>query len=93
MHEVSVPFDFLLHHLHLPSLIPHQPQAVPATLQTPRGYCALRYKEMVSTDESFSNTKREALVDYQTLQAVNEVRASQVTTLALISTNLSVQVS
>ena len=26
-----------LHHLHLPSLIPHQPQPVPATLQLPRG--------------------------------------------------------
>ena len=36
MHEVSVSFD-LLHHLHLPSLIPHQPQAVPATLQLHRG--------------------------------------------------------
>ena len=26
-----------LHHLHLPSLIPHQPQAVPAILQVPWG--------------------------------------------------------
>ena len=37
MHEVSVSSDLLLRHLHLPSLIPHQPQAVLATLQLPRG--------------------------------------------------------
>ena len=37
MHELSVSFDLLLHHLHLPSFIPHQPEAVPATLQLPRG--------------------------------------------------------
>ena len=60
MHEVSVSFDLLLHHLHLPPLIPHQPQTVLATLLLPRGQvvtqCVLRFKEMVSTDESFSNT-------------------------------------
>ena len=38
MHEVSVPFDVLLHYLHLPPLIPHQPQAVPVTLLRPRGH-------------------------------------------------------
>ena len=60
MHEVSVSFDRLLRHFHFPSLIPHQPQAILATLLLPRGqvviHCVLRYKEMVSTDESFSNT-------------------------------------
>ena len=60
MHEVSVSFDLLLHHLHLPSLIPHRPQGVPVALLLPRGqevtHCVLRYKEMVSTDETFSNT-------------------------------------
>ena len=37
MHELSVSSDFLLHHLHLPPLIPHQPQAVPAILQLHQG--------------------------------------------------------
>ena len=52
-----------LHHLHLPSLIPHQPQAVPATLQLLRGFLVRSLccfvKEMGSTDESFSNTSYE----------------------------------
>ena len=38
MHEVGVPFDVLLHYLHLPPLIPHQPQAVPVSLLRPRGH-------------------------------------------------------
>ena len=38
--------------LHLLSLIPHQPQAVPATLQLPRGY-------MESYDESYLPTGHE----------------------------------
>ena len=37
MHEVSVSFDLPLHHLHLPPLIPHQPQAVLTTLLLLRG--------------------------------------------------------
>ena len=58
MHEVSVPFNVLLPYLHLPPLIPHQPQAVPVTFSTssrPRSNTVLRCKEMVSADESFSH--------------------------------------
>ena len=49
-----------LHHLHLHPLIPHFPQAVPSTLQLPRGQVVRSHvhfaKEMGSTDESFFNT-------------------------------------
>ena len=42
-----------LHDLQLPSLIPHQPQAVPATLQLPRGqvvsHCKLRQGDGVNS--------------------------------------------
>ena len=58
--ERSLRLPWPLHHLHLPSLLPHYPQAVPSILQLPPRLSSKSLvhfaKEMGSTDESFSNT-------------------------------------